>query len=81
MRKRLVKRKRRKGLSITDFDICIGWGIYGPLSKWLFNVFCGPTPSEILRLIKRGQLHSMMAGITILGFLIEIKLNSVGKSR
>jgi Na+/H+ antiporter NhaC len=69
-------RKRRKGLFITDFDICLGWEIGGPLSKWLFNVFCGPTPSEILRLIKRGQFSSMMASITILGFLMEIKLKS-----
>jgi len=47
----------------TDFDVCIGWGIYGPLSQWLIHGFYGPT----------------MAGITILGFLIEIKFQSVVK--
>ena len=65
---------------ITDFDICIGWGIYGPLSRWMVSVDVGPEVSEISKLLKRGLLHYMMGRITILGFFIEFQLNAVVKS-
>ena len=74
-------RKRRKGLSITDFDICIGWGIYSPVSEWIFSVTGSPSLSEISRLRKRGLLGSMRGRITILGLFIEFQLGAVGKSK
>jgi len=64
---------------ITDFDICIGWGIYGPLSRWLFGIDGRPL-NEISRLWKRGLLRSLSGRITILGFFIEFQLDSVSKS-
>ena len=74
-------RKRRKRLSITDFDICIGWGIYGPVSKWILSVDGGPSFSEISRRRKDGlDISSMSGRITILGLFIEFQLNSIGKA-
>ena len=66
---------------ISDFDICIGWGIYGPLSRWLIDANLGPPLSEILRLGGRGQLPSVLGRITILGIFINIQLQSVGREQ
>ncbi len=66
---------------ITGFDISVGWGIYGPLSNWLFDANLGPSLSEISRLRRRGLLRSVMARVTILGFFINVQLESVGKGK
>jgi len=66
---------------ISDFDISVGWGIHGPLSRWLFDANLGPPLSEISRLRKSGLLRLVMARVTILGFFIAIQLESVGKGK
>ena len=65
---------------ISDFDISLGWGIYGPLSSWLVDANLGPPLSEITRLRKRGLLRSVRGRITILGLFIDIQLGTVSKS-
>ena len=71
-------------LRISDFDIGIGWkspGCYRAVSDWVVSSHLLPSHSEIKRLSKLGILCTLMMGFTILGFYIQIHLNSVSRGR
>ena len=77
---RLLRKLIVSKMRISDFDICIGWGIYGPISRWVFSVDVGPELSELSRLVRSGLFRSVNARFTILGLFIEFQLDSVSKS-
>ena len=68
------KRKRH----FTDFDICIGWRVWGyyrpQLSKWVFSFDC---QSED----KGFPMQRKVAGLTILGFYVRLDRHILDSNR